>query len=196
LLAQLSAIDREIAATLRQIREVPLQVLGPQVDEALTRVRAKVAELAITPVKLAPLLDKFKVGEKVTVTMSPARAGIVLRAMVDPQTKREGRLLLVEDGSLVFAPLEELKPFTVTSQPSPTPEISGSTETGSTPGTTIPQTSTSGLAPGDPVDTPLGPGRIKGLLPGSTDVYEVVGVPNAPVYFHRTDLHLRQSTSS
>ncbi len=190
LLARIADVDKQIKATQDQIREIPLMVLGPQVDEALARVRGKLAALAIAPTRPAAILARFPVGSKATVEMSPARVGIVLRGIVDPETGRDSRILLLEDGSTVIASTDELRePGGSQVLPGSQPSVSPASPTSPTPGG-IPQATTSGIQPGDTVDSPLGRGRVEGQLPGVPGVYTVNLTTGGKVYVHSADLRL------
>jgi hypothetical protein len=187
---EVANLDREIASHQALLREIPLTVIGPLADEALLRIRQTAAKLALPPQVLPPRVTEFVPGQVVTVTMSPAQEGVVLSAGVDPETGKPVRFVLLRSGKTVMATVDELLTSSSTSLP-PTPEVSRvqvPMPEGSPPVTAGP--STTYLQPGDTVDTPLGRGRIVGLKPGSTDLYEVTGVPGAPVYFPGSDLRL------
>ncbi len=188
LLAQLRDVNTMISAHQELIRTIPLKVLKPQVDEALGRVRARLAALSVTPARTAPILEKFPVGKVVAVEMSPLQRGIVIGTSRDPETGKEVRLLLLEDGRTVSAAVEELQEAPSSPEPETSPVIS-QIPRGPGPETVGPSSvASSGIKPGDTVSTPMGEGRVTRELPGMTGVYEITGVPNSPVYLRAEEL--------
>jgi hypothetical protein len=183
-------LDKQIASHQRLLREIPLTVLGPLTDDALTRIRQTAAALALPKEVLPPRVTEFVPGQHVIVTMSPPEEGFVLSTGVDPTTGKPVRFILTRSGKTVMANLEELSMPASTSPPSGP----GMSALESVPSTPPPMTtsgpSTTGLRPGDTVDTPLGRGRVVGLKAGSEDLYEITGVPGSPVYFPSNDLRL------
>jgi hypothetical protein len=180
LLAELRDLDKNIAVHEQMRREIPLRVLQPLVEEALGRVRQALAKGALPSTAAPPFLSEFKVGQEVSVTMSPEQRARVLAPYRDPETGEEGRLLITETGEFVTAKLSELGPAT-TGSPPPTPEVSrvqAAAQGGSPPVTAGP--SSSGFRPGDRVETPFGPGTILQEQPGNPGFYIVTGPAGGP----------------
>ncbi|SRR5216684_1299825 len=191
LVATIKSLDAQIATHEALRREIPLNVLQPQVEEALGRVRQALSRGALPSTAAPPFLQSFKVGEEVTVTMSPEQRARVLGATRDPETGEEARILITESGEFVTAKLSELgAPMS-----SPGPSTSqGSTPQPPAPGPRNQSDSTlyhSGLQPGDRVNTPQGPGVIVREMSGSPGIYEISGPPNSPFYMKAEDLTLQ-----
>ncbi len=188
LIAELRDLEKAISEHERNRREIPLRVLGPQLAEALTRVRAKIGELAFTPLKAAVELEQFPVGQKVGVEMSPLQSGIVLGPAVDPRTGKEARLLLLEDGRRVIAPLDEILPVaTLETVPGPTLSSPGPLPTGPEkpqPSSVTPLPGAhQSFRPGDLVTSPVGQVRVLQEDPPGSGTFKVEQPDRQTTYF-------------
>lgn len=188
LIDQLRSLDKEIANHVSLLRQIPLQVLQPQVNEALGRIRSTMSKLAIPQESAPSAVTRFKPGQTITVTMSPPRQGIVLGSFVDPETKKPGHILLVEGGDIVVAEDHEVTEYYGPPQPSTPQPVSSSSPSSGSQGATAATSSSSGIRAGDTVDTPMGRGVVQQEVPGSTGVYQVMGLPNSPIYLRKEEL--------
>ncbi len=191
LLAVIKDLNKQISAHEELRRQIPLAVLQPQVTEALGRVRAALARASLPSTVLPPVLERLKVGSEVTVTMSPPQRGRVLGYAQDPDTKEEARLVLTESGQFVIAKLAELQE----APSSPGPVTSTSLTSGPLPlgpeNVTPPASTSSGIRPGDSVDTPMGPGKVLRQHPGGIDQWEVQLAQGPPTFFPAGELKVR-----
>jgi hypothetical protein len=161
-------------------REIPLRVLQPLVEEALGRVRQALAKGALPSTAAPPFLSEFKVGQEVSVTMSPEQRARVLAPHRDPQTGEEGRLLITETGEFVTAKLSELSlPGSSPAASTSTPPVPGGL-TGDLTRPEVVPTPSSGFRAGDRVETPFGPGTILQEQPGNPGFYIVTGPAGGP----------------
>jgi len=191
LLATIRGLNKEIAIHEQLRRQIPLFVLQPMVTEALGRVRDALAKNALPATAAPPFLETFKVGQEVTVTMSPEERARVLGLARDPATGEELRLLITESGQFVTAKLTEL--HDPPSSPYP------STSTTSSPGplplgpesTSSPSSTSSGIRPGDTVETSLGPAKVLRPHPGGVDQWEVQPAQGPPVYLPASELKVK-----
>jgi hypothetical protein len=180
LVAVIHDLDRQIVAHEKMRRQIPLEVLQPQLTEALTRVRESLARNSIPPAAGAPILEEFKVGQVVGVTMSPEQRARVLAPYRDPQTGEEGRLLITETGEFVTAKLSELSlPGSSPAASTSTPPVPGRL-TGDLTRPEVVPTPSSGFRAGDRVETPFGPGTILQEQPGAPGFYIVTGPAGGP----------------
>lgn len=195
LLATIRSLNREIAVHEQLRRQIPLAVLQPMVTEALGRVRDALAKNALPATAAPPFLETFKVGQEVTVTMSPEQRARVLGLARDPETGEELRLLITESGQFVTAKLSELHdppsspypPTSTRSAPGPLPQEPENTSS--------PASTSSGIRPGDTVDTALGPAKVLRPHPGAADQWEVQPLQGPPVYLPAAELKVRVPSS-
>ncbi len=177
-----------IAAHEKMRRELPLRVLGPQLDDALDAARKKFAELALPETAVPPLLEKFPVGKKVVVTLSPEQSAIVLGPSREKETGKEARLLFTEKGQFIVATVEELEKMAgeaaASTQPSPFLPAMSPPETGSAAQVFSP----SGIRPGDTVTSPAGTGKVVREVEGNPGVYEVMLPTGSTMFFKSGDL--------
>src|SRR3989442_7997418 len=86
LLGAIASIDKEISVHQDILRGAALQVYAPLVDEALSRIRLKTAELTVPAAAIPQRIKGLEIGTPVTVTMSPEAPAVVIGQRTNPET--------------------------------------------------------------------------------------------------------------
>ncbi len=172
--AQIADLQKQIDAHQKLLRDVPLKVIGPLLDDALTRIRLRAAALNLPPPSLPPTSNEFTTGTMAVIFSSPPQTGRVLGAGVDPTTGVEYRDVLLRNGQIVRATVEELKEFSRKAALGDTQLLSprAAPPTAGSAGAQV--AAPSAIRPGDTVTSPAGPGRVVRQVPGSDGTYEIM----------------------
>jgi hypothetical protein len=160
LIAQIASIDKEISVHQDILRGAALTVYQPLLDEALSRIRMKAAELAVPQAALPETVKGLPLGAPVTVTMSPAEAAVVIGHRIHPETGQPELLLLVKGKGIVVARPDEVTPGLPSSTSTSTSEVSVPGPLPQQPESPAVSSMSGSIHAGDLVDTPAGPGRV------------------------------------